>query len=64
MLIWMTSALYVYEFFKMFHTVCLFRTVPQFGTLEYVSISKTIKKLLLNNWILYVGRRYYKGKKP
>ena len=36
MLIWMTSALYVYEFFEMFHAVCLFPTVPQFETLEYV----------------------------
>ena len=27
MLIWMTSALYVYEFFEMFHAVCLFPTV-------------------------------------
>ena len=35
MLIWMTSALYVYEFFEMFHAVCLFPTVPQFETLEY-----------------------------
>ena len=36
MLIWMTSALYVYEFFEMFHAVCLFPTVPQFETLEYM----------------------------
>ena len=36
MLIWMTSALYVYEFFEMFHAVCLFPTVPQFETLEYI----------------------------
>ena len=38
MLIWMTSALYVYEFFEMFHAVCLFPTVPQFETLEYVFV--------------------------
>ena len=38
MLIWMTSALYVYEFFEMFHAVCLFPTVPQFETLEYILI--------------------------
>ena len=36
MLIWMTSALYVYEFFEMFHAVCVFPTVPQFETLEYI----------------------------
>ena len=31
----MLSALYVYEFFVMCKSICLFGTIPQFGSLEY-----------------------------